>query len=221
LSKLCTIPNANTWTLITLPNLPVWPGGGNFTTAPGSQGYLIIIALAAGTSLLPPANDTWQSIVGGIFGAVGQSNFAASPVNSTFDLAFVQHEPGPVCTTPIDIPFNQNLESCQRFFQKTYAYNVLPGTATAAGLRALLVQAATSVAYGPVNFSKIMAAIPTMTAYNWNTGAINSIQDTAGVVHTGPAFNFVGDSGFSDMTFTGATTAAMGIYVQYTADTGW
>jgi hypothetical protein len=85
LTKLCTIPSANTWTLITLPNLPVWPAG-NFSSAPGAIGYTLSIVLAAGSSQMNSANDTWQTIAA--LGAVGQSSFANSPVNSTFDIAY-------------------------------------------------------------------------------------------------------------------------------------
>ena len=112
LVKLCTIPSANTWTLISLPNLPVWPSG-NFTSVPGANGYQIGITLACGSTFMSPANDTWQT--GSFWGAVGQSNFYGQPVNSTFDIAFIQHEPGPLCTTLIDKPFSQNLDECQRY----------------------------------------------------------------------------------------------------------
>ena len=76
LTKLCTIPTANTWALVALPGLPVWPSG-NFSYAPGLQGYLFQITLAAGTTWASPANDTWQS--GSFLGAVGQSNFQQEP----------------------------------------------------------------------------------------------------------------------------------------------
>ena len=60
LTKLCTIPTANTWTLITLPNLPVFPGG-NFSVVPGNLGYNLYISLACGSTYKSPANNIWQS----------------------------------------------------------------------------------------------------------------------------------------------------------------
>ena len=127
LVNLCTIPTANTWTLITLPNLPVWPAGGNFSILPGAQGYNLTVTLACGSTYMAPAAGTWQT---GLFlGAPGMSSWVASPVNSTFFLAFVQHEPGALCTTLMDKPFSQNLDECLRYYQKTYAYGTKPGTA--------------------------------------------------------------------------------------------
>src|SRR4029077_6572320 len=86
---------ANTWTLIPLPNLPTWPSGGSFSSAPGANSYLLGFSLAAGSSVTAAANDVWQNA--SVFGAIGQSNFAAQAINSTFDIAFVQHEPGALC----------------------------------------------------------------------------------------------------------------------------
>ena len=43
LTKLCTIPSANTWTLITLPALPLWKAGGTWSVNPGVVGYQISI----------------------------------------------------------------------------------------------------------------------------------------------------------------------------------
>ena len=60
LVKLCTIPTASTWTLIQLPNLPVFPSG-NFSLNPGAVGYVIDICLAAGSTWMSPAADTWQN----------------------------------------------------------------------------------------------------------------------------------------------------------------
>ena len=123
LVKLCTIPIANTWTLIQLPNLPAWPSG-NFSSSPGAVGYQFSICLAAGSNMIAPAADTWQT--GPFLGAPGMSNLAAT-LNATFDVGFVQHEPGAVCSTLIDKPFTQNLDECLRYYQKTYRYGVMPG----------------------------------------------------------------------------------------------
>src|SRR4029077_1767714 len=49
LVKLCTIPTANSATLISLPNLPVFAGG-NFNLNPGLASYAIKIVLCAGSS---------------------------------------------------------------------------------------------------------------------------------------------------------------------------
>jgi hypothetical protein len=216
LTKLCTIPSANTWTLISLPNLPVWPSG-NFSTLPGNIGYLLEITLAAGATWTSPANDTWQS--GAFFGAIGQSNFFASAVNSTFDIAFVQHEPGAVCSTLIDKPFSQNLNECQRYFQKSYPYGTALGTATA-GVRHMVPAGATNP-WHAMSFKQTMAKAPTVTGYSLD-GTINNVKDqTAGANRAITAALDVADYGFNGFTVTGGVATLWQAIYHYTADVGW
>jgi hypothetical protein len=218
LAKLCTLGVANTWTLITLPNLPIWTASGTFPFTPGTVGYYLNIVLAAGSSIIVPANDTWQASTA--FGAVGQSNFLASPVNSTFDIAFIQHEPGALCTTPIDCPFPKNYDDCLRYYQKTYAYPTIAGTVTGVGLRTG-ISMTLAAAYGPMTFLKPLAKIPTATLYNHATGAANSVRDGSGVDHASASAQNIGDSGFPNIAFTTATTGVTTVLFHYIADTGW
>jgi hypothetical protein len=220
LVKLCTIPSAATWTLISLPNIPQMTGG-NFSDLAGVAGYQLAICLAAGTAQTSSAADTWQS--GNFVGAPGMNNFAASPVNSTFDIAFVQHEPGAVCSTLMDKPFSQNLDECLRYFTKTWSYPTAVGTPTGAGLgmRGLIAPSATTAGYGPVSFMKPMAKPPTVTIYNHATGAANSVRDGNGTDHASATASGVGDAGFYAVAFTTATAGATSVYMHYTADTGW
>jgi hypothetical protein len=217
LTKLCAIPSANTWTLIPLPNLPLWPTG-NFVNTPGANAYLLGICLASGTTFMSPANDTWQN--GNFVGAVGQSNFAASPVNSTFDIAFVQHEPGS-CTTLQDKPFQQNLIECQRYFQKGYNYGVAPGTASA--VTAIYAQ----MAGGwhpelPIAFKCTMAKTPTVTAYSNVTGAVNTVRDTGTGTDRGVSNSVAAsENGFNGFFVGTVNTNGTTYTFCYTADTGW
>src|SRR5215469_6701806 len=126
LCKLCSLGAANAPVLITLPNLPsfVGAGGGTFNLTPGNIGYFLRVGLCAGTSFLPSANDAW--VAGNFAGAIGMNNFAAQA--GSFQLAMIQHEPGPVCSTLIDCPFEQNLRSCKRYYAKDQSYNVKVGS---------------------------------------------------------------------------------------------
>jgi hypothetical protein len=218
LTNLLTLPTANTWTLLTLPNLPIWPAG-NFVNTPGVASYVLTIVLACGTTNMTTANGTWQS--GSHFGAIGQSNFAASPVNSTFDIAYVSHEPGALCSNPpMDCDFQSNLDSCLRYYNKSYSYSVVPGTVTPLGMLGMVAPVGAGSGFGPVRFPKPMAKVPTVTFYNHATGAANSVRDAGGVDHTGANTN-PGDSGFYTVNFTTATTGPMAVFAHYTADTGW
>jgi hypothetical protein len=195
--KLANIPSANTWTLISLASLPAFPAG-NFTWSPGAVGYLFDFCLASGSTLIAPAADTWQS--GTFVGAPGMSNFAASPVNSTFDIAFVHHEPGPVCSTLIDKPFsgaNGNLDECLRYYCKSYPYTVRAGSVNSLGTVSASMPASQNV-WCPVRFMKTMAKAPTVATYSDVTGAVGAVRDVSAGVDRGVAtYTNVGDSGFA------------------------
>ena len=219
LTKLCTGGAANTWTLIQLPNLPVWTPSATWLLTPGSVGYVFDICLACGSTNLSLANDTWQS--GNFTGAIGQGNFAASPVNSTFDIAFIQHEPGPVCSTLIDKPFSQNLDECLRYYAKSYSYAVAPGTVSAIGQCAMYCPASLHPVT-PIRFKKTMAKAPTVTGYSPVSGAINNLRDNTAVLDKAiNGVSSVGDDGFSGFTVTSPNAAAWQSLSHYTADTGW
>jgi hypothetical protein len=221
LVKLATIPSANTWTLLQFPNIPQMSGG-SFAASPGSAGYVIKIGLAVGSTYIAPAADTWQS--GNFIGAPGMSNFAAQAVNSTFDIAFCQHEPGSQCTTLIDCPFsgpNGNLESCQRYFIKSYSYGVKPGTADING-RVWTQVSASSNCYAHVPFKRTMAKVPTITGYSPPTGAVNNVRDeNAGLDRTISAALAIGDSDFGGFNLGSVNGAGTNYSFHYIADTGW
>ena len=220
LVKLCTIPSANTWTLITLSNLPVFPSG-NFQVFPGAVGYQLTIALAAGTTLIAPAADTWQN--GNFIGAPGMSNWANSPVNSTFYAAMVQHEPGGVCSTFMDKPFSQNLDEALRYFSKSYDYETAVGTAAALGT-SIFQQNLTNQINGSLKFPKPMAKNPTVTIYNHASGAINSFTHsnaTSYAVSTVPNIGKTGFAGINPSTAMPAVVAGAYGTFHYIADTGW
>jgi hypothetical protein len=219
LVKLCTIPSANTWALLTLANLPIFPSAGTFTSNPGVLGYYLTIALAAGTTLTAPANDTWQN--GNFLGALGQDNFASKPVNSTFDIAFIQHEPGAQCSTPIDKSFTQNLLECQRYYQTSYPWGTAKGTATALGSVSIFATAGTwPQAWIP--FNQRMAKSPSLNGYSPSTGTLNTVRDTLANADrsTSGTIN-ASDNGFSGFSL-GTTNGSSAMYVlHYTADTLW
>lgn|SRR5215469_143232 len=218
LVKLCTIPTAATWTLIPLANLASWAASGTFNLSPGSAGYHIGIGLAAGTTYIAPANDVWQT--GNFVGAVGQSNFAASPANSTFDIAFVQHCPGSN-TDLIDKPFQQNYDEVLRYYQKTYSYGVAQGSTNANG-SILGITAASSSPLVPISFKKTMAKAPTVGAFSATTGAAGNVRDyTASVDKAVSASQLVGDSGFGGFAVNTPNAATWQYGFHYTADTGW
>jgi microcystin-dependent protein len=214
---LATIPTANVWTLLTFPNLPVWPAG-NFASGPGVLGYQMSICLAAGSTMMTPANNSWQN--GNFVGAVGQSNFAAQPVNSTFDIAFVQHQPGPFCSTPIDCPFEDNYDDCLRYFCKSYDYPVAIGTTGANAIQGMSSNNTGWVLFQQT-FAKKMARLPSVIFYNPSTGAANSLHSVSANVEHTVSSAAVSQSGLGNVNITPVTVANYWFQAQYTADIGW
>ena len=223
LVKLCTIPTANTYTLIQLPNLPVFPSG-NFTIQPGNPGYELGICLAAGSTYVAPAADTWQS--GSFFGAPGMNNWCASPVNSLVYVGFVQHEPGSVCSTFMDKPFAQNLDECLRYYCKSYPYATVGGAPSINGYESFFLPlgTATNTARCSLRFPKPMAKVPTVNMWSYD-GTANglTIYTSAQVagnfgVTTIPAT----ERGVGGIVLAANTsTTHYALIGHYTADTGW
>jgi hypothetical protein len=221
LTKLCQLGAANTITSIQLPNLPVFPSAGNFTAAVGSASYTLSIVTAAGSTFASPANDTFQT--GNFLGALGQDNFMANAVGSTFEVFFVQHEPGATATTPIDCPFTQNYDDCQRYFAKSYDYDTAIGSASAQPGMLGLIPSSTTLVEGGVRYPRAMAKIPTLTGYNPITGAANSLRHSNGTDYAISSFNNIGKGGFEAITTATMAALALGqiARIHYTADTGW
>jgi hypothetical protein len=219
LVKLCTIPTASQWTLIPLPNLPVWDSGGGWSINPGAVGYTLSVVLACGTTYIAPATDIWQT--GQFLGAPGMTNFGAAPLNSAFYLGFVQHEPGPVCSTLIDCPFSQNLPDCLRYYQKSYPYNVIGGGSSAPATITGTFIGGTAI-YPTVSFPTELAKTPTMRI--WRGGALNTVlmAGLGNAAITGPPTADPKRIG-SQLTLSASSTA--GIYCpviyDWDADTGW
>jgi hypothetical protein len=218
LIKLCTVTTANTWQLIQLPNLPVWDSGGSYSLSPGSAGYILTITLACGTTSTAPAADVWQT--GNYIAAPGMDNFVSKPTGTLFWVAFVQHEPGALSSTPIDCPFEDNLTACQRYFEKSYPYATATGAASNIG--AINLQAlASSNPYAPIRFKRTMAKTPTITGYSTG-GAANNVRNVTGAADLAIAAAVApGDDGFGGFAVTGPPASAWQCQCHYTADTGW
>ena len=218
LIKLCTMGAANTWTLIQLPNLPAWPfTGSNLSTEPGAASYRLGVTLAAGSSSIAPAAGTWQT--GAYSGVAGMSNFANQAVNSTFDLAFVQHEPGAECTALMDVPFAENLRNCQRYYCKSYPYKTSYGTPGYPGMRSVVcLQSSYPDSFTP--FPVPMCTIALVTAFNPQNGSQNSVYDYVNSIARGTTGTlYTGESGFCGFSTSSTPTAVWEAGYHFTADT--
>jgi len=126
--------------------------------------------------------------------AVGQVNLAAA-TNNYWQITGVQLEVGAVATPFEFKPFGEELRECQRYYQKSYNYSVVPGTADGAnGVFTTTSRSNTSIpSLNTGRFGVVMRGSPTMTWYSSSTGASGKIRDVAAGVDRTIVWNF--DSG--------------------------
>lgn len=113
----------------------------NIVTIPGDTtgtwatdhtlGMMVSFTMACGTVYTAPSANAW--LAGNYIAAPGQVNAVAATTDA-FRLTGVAILPGYVPLTAsrspfIMRPFEQELIACQRYYEKTYDLNVLPGTA--------------------------------------------------------------------------------------------
>ena len=210
-------PVANTLTVFTFPNIPVWPSSMAFANQPGTTGYILGFCFGAGSTYNTATPNQW---VTGDQRVANNLNSLAT-VGNSWGFYAVQHEPGPVCSPFIDKPFDRNLDECLRYYCKSYDYSVAPGTVSSPGMiYHLIVGGANPIL--PISFPKIMAKTPTMTGYNGNTGAVNALYDaTATTSRTIAAAQVVGVRGFGGFSTTTQNASNANYQWHFTADTGW
>lgn len=224
LVKLCTIPTANTWTLIQLPNIPVWSSGGSWNVTAGNVGYYLGICVAAGSSAMASANDTWQNA--SVVGAIGMDNILSKPNSSRLQVAFIQHEAGSQSTTLIDKPFTGaggSYDECLRYYCKSYSLGVAPGTANALFSQYYKADP-TNSAYvlGPTTFPRPMAVTPP-NVYFWSpSGVAQQLTLFGSSTNALPsALVSLSEKGFQGLQLSAAVTANTGWQAHYAADSGW
>jgi len=186
----------------------------------GAIGYVLSLTLVAGANYIPQSNGAWVS--GNFVGAVGQDNFASNQVGTTFDVAFVQHEPGTSFGGIIDLSFTKNLEDCCRYYQKNgpYATAACQGNYIQVGA---VAAANTTTIRSSVQFSPRMAKTPTMRMTGSTTTLGQVYIDGVGNVALAASPFGVRDSGIFNLILNANTAAAAGSCVlgDWDADTGW
>jgi hypothetical protein len=139
------------------------------------------------------------------------------------DIAYIGHEPGALCTTPIDCPFTQNYDDCLRYFAKSYDYSVIPGTASVTSGRVSYIVPNGLLGNPMANecFSKTLAKGPTMLIYNDVSGASNSCRDQTNSVDKTITGTIASTKRLHQLALSTVSTAGAALTFHYTADTGW
>jgi hypothetical protein len=231
LAHLCTLGAANTWTLITIPSILVWTSNATWSMAPGNVGYVLNVCLGCSARYInTPTNDVWLDLnsANGGYGAFGQQNspnFFTSAVGTTFDIAFVQHEPGPVCTALTDIPFHQNLRQCQRYYAKSFGYSLQPGVVGSvnAGYKQLGTWMGGPTVRMDSDYPVPMAKKPTITMWGFNSTSSNVIYIDSTGTNIGASTIANDTRGLQNVALASTPTGNLGAPAlgSFTADTGW
>jgi hypothetical protein len=165
----------------------------NIVTIPGdvtgtwntdnTAGLQIIFAVGVGSTFTAPSANTW--LAGNYFAGPGQINGVAA-TSDVFRITGVIVLPGNEAPSAARSPlvmrsFDQELVTCQRYYEKSYPYAVRPGTATGLGGAAIYygasVPVTTTVGLGMQFIPK--RAAPTLTSYGTTNGTAGTVWDNS------------------------------------------
>ena len=141
--------------------------------------------------------------------------------SGTFDIAQVQLEPGSSATPFELLPPDKIMESCQRFYEKSYNLETAPGTATYTGSERKIARTAFLLGDMACSFRVSKQKNPTITTYSPQTGASgNSAELDASGVFVADRTNGSGDIGQNRFRIqqNGNATADRQYALHWTAD---
>ena len=151
--------------------------------------------------------------------AVGQTNLAAATSNY-WQVTGVQLEMGTVATSFEHKPFGVELAECQRYYEKSYNVDVVPGTSTNAGVHQEVGGSDTSGnTASAVAFAVNKRAAPTITFYS-STGVQGNwryFRNGASGETTASA-PFVGETRMRADVVSGAAWTVVGVRGHFVAD---
>jgi hypothetical protein len=152
------------------------------------------------------------------------------PLNtvSTVDIAQVQVDSGDYALPFNSLTFAEELERCQRYYEKSYDYDIPPGTASSlSGIQLFAVPSNTissTQRYGVTTYKVKKRISPTVTIYPFstpsNTGRVSSNAGTDLGANSGRVTGLSGESSLVVDNGTGGslTTTDQAIVFHYTAD---
>lgn len=188
----CLIPSANTWTKFTFPAIITPPyGSGTWGSADTDYSMQVVVVLMAGSNFQqsPALDQTWQ--VNSRTCDTNQQNLLQY-ASATFDFTLAQLEPGSVVSAFEFKDFQTSLATCQRYYQKSWAYGTAIGAVTSAGQVAFMAYNAAG-AFANHRFVVPMRLTPAIGIYSPVSGLVNRFynlaaasDEVAGTVTLGP-----------------------------------
>jgi hypothetical protein len=161
-----TISTANTWTTISVTiagdTTGTWETGNGI-------GFKVYIGLGVG-STYSGAAGSWSG--SNFLSATGATSVVGTN-GATWYITGVQLEQNTSATPFERRLYGQELLLCQRYYEKSYDYSVVPGTASNNSSCAVIFSSQ-SGAFQGLKFQVVKRATPTITGYSYFTGAINN-----------------------------------------------
>lgn len=206
-----SVSAANTWEykIITVSGGLITAGTWNWTNG---IGLYIDWSLAAGSSFQSTAG-AWQT---GSFLATANQVNCLDTIGNIFALTGVQLEAGPVATPFEHRPYGAELALCQRYYEKSYAIETPPGTATTtAAHNGFTLGQFWLYDQGTVQFQARKRAVPTVVTYAPGTGGSGLVRVNSLNVASTP----VADQAKFQFTFSGTgSTSGWNVDWHWTAD---
>ena len=215
-----TINTANTWERKTI-SVPAITSGTWSTDDRSLSIYFMVSGDSDGASATSTLNQWSTHSNADIRMATTQTEGMTNQTGQTWDITGVQLESGTTATDFEHRSFGEELALCQRYYQKSYDYDVTPGATTQVG--AVYNRYAAAVSNQPTAFvwAVTMCTNPTVTIYSLNGTAGNISDCSTGLNHVqndaASISGTVGENGVAKLVSV-TVTAGDNIAFHYTAD---
>ena len=166
-----TVNASLTWEYKTITITGGLPSTGTWNYTNG-VGFYLCWNLACGTTYQTTAGS-WNT--GSLVGTAGQVN-VLDTIGNIFAITGVQLELGPVATPFEHRLFGAELALCQRYFEKSFNYDVVPGAVSALG--AIFFYGSSDNAGNLLSNGRFIVqkrTTPIMTFYNGSTGTVAQV----------------------------------------------
>ena len=212
-----TITVTTAWSFVTI----TVPGDTTGTwTKDNTAGMLVIITLMAGSTYQAPAGAWTAGVFFGVPGAINGVAATTDYILLTGVVVLPGIEAPSAARSPLIMrPYDQELVTCQRYYQKSYGQNVLPGTVLTGGGGAELWPTNASLrTFFSIRFRPRMRSAPTVFTYD-NAGNKGYISGFSNVWYNGQPIGAVGvPSDAAAWVDTTMPAATINISMDWTAD---
>ena len=207
-----TISAANTWEQKSIT--VAGDTTGTWVGATNGIGMRVFFSLGTGSTSSGTAGS-WAGT--GYLSATGATSVVGTN-GATFYITGVQLEKGVTATSFDYRPYGTELQLCQRYYEKSYDIDVVPGTATVNGLVLQTVYFSSVNQNGALNFKVPKRAAPTMTYYDSAGTAGRGTYAGSGTWYTGqPVTGLSSCQTGATQLVTGAGYGTSPSFVHFTA----